>query len=220
MTQSTVAVLDNDPFALEKIVSLVPKLCPELKACWSTMSAQEAVRRCIDDFWRPDVLLLDVELDDANAMEVCQRIRSQVRAMPMLAITSYSPKKYASALALAGAQGVVVKGDLRQMKDGLVAVLGGGTYCSVPDVEFSTPAEYYENCRALSSEDIDTAKELTLLQTEIIKAVAKGRSTEEIAHDQYIDTATVRSHTRNIRRKLHARSLCHAVAIWLAGNKG
>ena len=219
MTQSTVAVLDNDSFALEKITSLVPELCPQLNVCWSTRSAQEAIRRSIDELWRPDVLLLDVELDNTNAMEVCRQIRSQVSTMPMLAITSYSPKKYASALALAGAQGLVIKGDIRQMKEGFLAVLAGDTYCPVPGVKFLLPEESYESCQAHSPEDSCAINKLTPLQTEIINEVAEGRSTEEIARDQYIDVATVRSHTRNIRRKLHARSLCHAVAIWLTNDK-
>ncbi|OZG53993.1 response regulator transcription factor [Pseudoscardovia suis] len=215
MIQSTVAVLDNDSFALEKIVSLIPRLCPTLRVCWSTNSAQEAVQRCIDDSWRPDVLLLDVELDDGTAMDVCQRIRSQVREMPMLAISSYSPKKYAALLARSGAQGIVVKGDLPQMREGLLKVAAGGTYSPVHDVHFLSLGASYESLMSQETKSEPPAEELTPLQTEIIREIADGYSNEEIARAQFIDVSTVRSHTRNIRLRLHAHSLSHAVAIWL-----
>ncbi|WP_081867441.1 helix-turn-helix domain-containing protein [Bifidobacterium bombi] len=50
---------------------------------------------------------------------------------------------------------------------------------------------------------------------QVLQYTAEGYSTDEIAKSLNISTATVRSHTRNIREKLGAKTLSHAVAIWL-----
>ena len=48
--------------------------------------------------------------------------------------------------------------------------------------------------------------------------LARGSGTEEIAETLHLTTHTIRSHIRNIMRKLHAKSRAHAVAIgWYEG---
>lgn len=215
MSQSTIGVLDNDSFALEKIVSILPQICPMLKVVWSTTSSQEAIRRCLDTLWRPDILLIDVELDDTTAMEVCLQIRERIKHMPILAISSYSPRKYAAALARVGAQGILVKGDIPQMREAFCCILTGKTFSPITDIIFPSPSEGYEN---LQQQQITPAvlEALTPLQLEILQLVAQGCSTERIAQLKFMAPATVRSHTRAIRNKLHARTLSHAVAIWMS----
>ncbi|KAA8815329.1 LuxR family transcriptional regulator [Bifidobacterium callitrichos] len=60
---------------------------------------------------------------------------------------------------------------------------------------------------------------LSIVEQRILQLTSEGYSTEEIAGQLGIaSTATIRSHTRNIREKLGARTLSHAVALWLLGD--
>jgi DNA-binding CsgD family transcriptional regulator len=47
----------------------------------------------------------------------------------------------------------------------------------------------------------------------VLIELARGATTEEMAATLHLTTHTVRSHVRNILRKLQARSRAHAVAI-------
>ncbi|WP_190973659.1 response regulator [Bifidobacterium callitrichos] len=89
-------VLDNDVLALERMAAILPKLLPGLTVSWSTTSAQEAVRRCLDPQWRPMLLIADVELDGTTGMDVCRQIRYGADHPFVLAVSSFSPRTYAA----------------------------------------------------------------------------------------------------------------------------
>ncbi|MBT1175581.1 response regulator transcription factor [Bifidobacterium sp. LC6] len=225
---TAVAVLDNDSMALERLCAVLPKLLPGLSIIWSTTSAPESLRRCLDDGWRPDLLIADVELDGTTAMAVCRQIRLAGAKPSVLATSSYNPKTYAQQLAEAGAQGLMVKGNMAQMAVALRAVAGGTTFSPIPDVAFLTASEAYQHMH-LHEQDFslpsanavahnvgnENISALSALEQRILSAVSEGYSNEEIADSLSISTATVRSHTRHIREKLGAKTLSHAVAIWL-----
>ncbi|MCH3974615.1 MAG: response regulator transcription factor [Bifidobacterium tibiigranuli] len=213
MNQSTeIGVLDNDVMSLDRIAAVLPKLLPGLIVAWSTTSADEAVRRCLDPQWRPALLVTDVELDGTTAMEVARRIRREDGMLPILAMSSYSPREYAHQLSEAGAQGLMVKGDMAQMATALRRVLMGESFSPVANVAFPTPSDAHRQAQACKHSD---APDLSEIETQVLKQTSEGFSTEEIAASLSISPATVRSHTRNIREKLGAKTLSHAVAIWL-----
>jgi DNA-binding NarL/FixJ family response regulator len=55
--------------------------------------------------------------------------------------------------------------------------------------------------------------ELSRQERKVLLELARGSSTEEIAEGMHLTTHTIRSHIRNLMRKLRARSRAHAVAI-------
>ncbi|MBT1172180.1 response regulator transcription factor [Bifidobacterium sp. MA2] len=216
-----VAVLDNDSMALERLVAVLPKLLPGLHVAWSTSSAPEADRRCLDEEWRPRMLVTDVELDRTTGMDVCRSIRAAGPEPLLLAMTSYNPKTYAARLAESGAQGLMVKGDMTQMTAALRRVASGDTFSPVTGTDFPTADEAHRRLGAgghagrAAETPRDAVSTLSALERRILSSVAEGYSNEEIAATLEVSPATVRSHTRHIREKLGARTLSHAVAIWL-----
>lgn len=73
-------------------------------------------------------------------------------------------------------------------------------------------AEKSEGLGAHLRADAGKASILTTRQVEILKLVAAGRATEEIAAELYISPATVRNHIRNILSRLGAHSRVEAVS--------
>lgn len=53
---------------------------------------------------------------------------------------------------------------------------------------------------------------LTKRETEVLNLLAKGNSFISIAEMLNISDQTVTSHTKNLKRKLHAKNLCHLIA--------
>jgi len=51
----------------------------------------------------------------------------------------------------------------------------------------------------------------------IIVLLAEGWTEKEIAHELDIARPTVSCHSANIRVKLRARNITHAVALWIRG---
>jgi len=63
---------------------------------------------------------------------------------------------------------------------------------------------------------VNGLKRLTRRETEILRALAAGESTESIADDLCISLATVRNHVRAVLRKLQVNSRLEAVLIWVS----
>ena len=53
---------------------------------------------------------------------------------------------------------------------------------------------------------------LTERQIQVLTLIAEGKTVEEIAAALFLSAHTIRTHVRNIRVSLHARSTPHAVA--------
>jgi DNA-binding CsgD family transcriptional regulator len=54
---------------------------------------------------------------------------------------------------------------------------------------------------------------LSVRETDVLGGLASGRSTEQIGDNLAMSPHTVRTHLRNIMRKLEANTRAHAVAI-------
>ena len=61
----------------------------------------------------------------------------------------------------------------------------------------------------------DATENLTDRETEILAAVAKGYRDKEIAERLFLSAETVRTHLRNIYKKLHVRTRTEAVLKFL-----
>ena len=60
---------------------------------------------------------------------------------------------------------------------------------------------------------IRAGREITHRELEVLRLVASGRSTGEIARALWVTDETVRTHVRRLLRKLDARTRAHAVSI-------
>jgi len=84
-------------------------------------------------------------------------------------------------------------------------------------VPVATTAEAAEpKLPAPGLKSVDGLNRLTRRETEILRALAAGESTESIADDFCISLATVRNHIRAILRKLRVNNRLEAVLIWVA----
>jgi two-component system response regulator DevR len=70
-------------------------------------SARQAPRRIVE--LKPDVMVLDVELQDGSGVQVCREVRSADPSINGLLLTSYEDEAAAASAILAGAAGYVLK---------------------------------------------------------------------------------------------------------------
>jgi two-component system response regulator DevR len=70
-------------------------------------SARQAPRRIVE--LKPDVMVLDVQLQDGSGVQVCREVRSADPSITGLLLTSYEDEAAAASAILAGAAGYVLK---------------------------------------------------------------------------------------------------------------
>ncbi|HEY3021082.1 MAG TPA: response regulator transcription factor [Solirubrobacteraceae bacterium] len=154
---------------------------------------------------QPDVAVIDIRLPDESGIELTRRL---LERRPRLAVLLYTGDADADLLyggLDSGARGYALKaGALSELSAAIERVAAGGTYVD-PRLD-----------RILLS-DRATARvpQLSPREREITHLMAEGATAERIGVELGVSVETVRTHVRNVIRKLRARNRVHAIAIAL-----
>lgn len=156
---------------------------------------------------RPDVVLMDVTMPRTGGVEATKIIRSRHPEVEVLILTMHADASVVTEAVRAGAAGYLVKDcttdDIVAM---LNAVTNGETILS-PDLASSMLVEAHQpEARAGQNGAL-----LTQREEEVLKHIADGKSTPEVAQALYISTKTVRHHLSSIYEKLESRDRTQAV---------
>ncbi len=150
---------------------------------------------------QPDLVILDAVLPDIDGLEVLKQLLSWRPNLPVVMVTAHARPALVRRAVQSGARGFVTKATpLSELRTAVERVLAGGRYfCSITSPLLAD---------ALREPNVDKA--LTPRQRQILRFVAQGKSSKEIASELGISLKTVANHRLQIREKL---GLCD-VASW------
>lgn len=150
----------------------------------------------------PHMIILDISMPNLRGLEATREIKQIYPHIKILMLTMHKKKEFIQQAMAAGADGYLLKEDAdTELLKAIKAIREGNKFIS----------------SLLSSElaDLVTAKSetgsLTLREREVIKLVAEGKSSREIADLLHISIFTVRRHRENIIRKLHLNGMADLV---------
>ncbi|MBI5012075.1 MAG: response regulator [Methylocystis sp.] len=159
----------------------------------------------------PDIVIMDLSLPGASGVEAVRHIRQWDKSARILIFTMHSGAAFALKAFEAGASGYVTKSsDAAELLRAVAIVAKGGRALS-DDVAREIAAERLGEGRAL-------VDELGPRETEILRLVASGRTTEDIAGILNLSPKTVQNYHYQIKSKIGARTDAHLV--WLAIGAG
>ena len=161
---------------------------------------------------RPDVVLMDLEMQPVDGIEATREIRSRWPDVEVVALTSFVEEDRVNAALEAGAAGYLLKD---ADADELVRAVRAAHHGELT-LDPALARRLMNSLRA--RQDPSPADELTPREREILALVARGSSNQEIATQLVISERTARTHVSNILRKLNLRSRTQA-ALW-AGKHG
>jgi DNA-binding NarL/FixJ family response regulator len=191
-----VVLVDDYPVAREALPALLAENGIQVSA--TAASASDAEKAF--DRHHPAVALIGGMFADQVA-EVTRRLAKGGQAPRMLIRTHERELPSLSRDMPDGVQGAVSRRtSLPDLAQAIRTVAAGGTWFEPPDAPRRTERE---RRTAL----------LTNRERSVLIELARGSTTEEIAAGLHLTTHTIRSHVRNILRKLEAKSRAHAVAI-------
>ena len=156
---------------------------------------------------QPDVLVLDMELPDLSGVEVAERLAGLGSATRILAFSAHDDPAYVSRLLQLGAAGYIPKDKAPAMVVEAVQAVarGEGRWFVTMARPDATPP----------------GGELSTRETEVLRAMARGGSNDQIAGALHISANTVRNHISSIYQKLGVHSWREAVAwAWERGLVG
>jgi two-component system NarL family response regulator len=147
----------------------------------------------------PDVVVMDVAMQDQNGIEATRQIRAACPAVKVLALSSHSDARYVAAMLEAGACGYVLKAnaydDLRRALD---AARHGRSYLCADVTDAVVSASRHGAGAPAAASRVP----LSGREREVLQLLAEGLSSPEISQRLFVATSTVETHRRNIMRKL------------------
>jgi DNA-binding NarL/FixJ family response regulator len=143
---------------------------------------------------------MDLTMPRTSGMDAIVHIKRQYPEIKIVALTFHKEEKYIHATLEAGADAYVLKDDSRtELFNALNNVATGNNYLS-PSIVDKVVAGY------LSGGDSATAKPswevLTRREREVIKLIAEGKRTKQIAEYLSLSPKTIEKHRTNLMRKL------------------
>ena len=186
-----VFVVDDHDIVRRGLLDLLTK--GDINVVGDEGSAAHATRRILEQ--RPDVMVLDVQLQDGTGVQVCRDVRSQDPSIQGLLLTS-APDDEAIALSvLAGAAGAMVK--LAGTAGIVEAVRRVGSGRALLDRADTVRARNQLSARA---EGLDPP--LTEEQSKTLSLVLEGRTDQQIAEQRHEELAVVRDDVAHLITRL------------------
>jgi DNA-binding NarL/FixJ family response regulator len=161
------------------------------------------------DSLKPDLIILDISMPDINGMEVSKEILDKNPEAGIIVLSMYDDEEYVSRCLELGVKGYVVKSESGSELDyAIKSVLLGKNYFSrqAQDVIFKK----YSQTVGKKKQREELIK-LTKREIEIIKLIADGLTSQQMADKLFISPRTVETHRANLMKKVGVRNAIELV---------
>lgn len=167
---------------------------------------------------RPDVCLVDIRMPRLDGLEVTRALAGPGVPNPLrvVVVTTFDLDEYVYGALRGGAVGFL-------LKDAGPALLAEAIRAANVGDALVSPSVTLRLLRHLA--DVHTtptaggsARPLSERETEVVRAIAKGRTNKEIAAELFISLSTVKSHVSGIQAKLGVRNRV-GIAAWAWENR-
>jgi len=167
---------------------------------------QEAIRQVRE--LEPDVVLMDVALPGGiGGLEATEAILAERPATRVIILTQYEQREYIRRALKIGAQGYLLKRSVSgQLKEAIRTVFQGRRYLHPAAAD-----ELVEMVTSGASLDEEEYETLTQRERQVLKLLAEGKTSRDIAKYLGISLKTAMTHRSNLMAKLNLHSRAEVV---------
>ena len=196
MNKNTISIIivDDHPVVTEGLRALLQKKDNlEIAGCFTT--GKETL-----DFLSSrtaDVVLLDISLPDMNGADLCLKIKTVYPSTCVLAISNHSERSIITQMLQNGASGYLLKNaSSEELIHSIIHAINGHPALS----------REVQSILAQNDAPIRQIPRLTRREKEVLKLVAEGMTTGDIAEKLFISPLTVETHRRNLMQKFEVNN--------------
>ena len=193
MDKIKILVVDDHAVMRDGIRALLG-LHEDIEIVGEASEGKEAIEKAQE--LAPDVIVMDIAMPDMDGLEATRRITKKNPAVKVLVLTQHDNKEYILSAVKAGVVGYVPKRALGlELVSAIRAVHQGDSYL-YPSAAAAVIRDYLKGS-VKEPYDLLTARE-----REILKLIADGNTSREIAGMLFISIKTVLGHRTKIMEKL------------------
>ena len=210
-----VLLIDDHPLVLSGMKALIESLHPGSTVVEADSAA--AARALLAETAEHDLVLLDLQLGDADGFDLLAELREQHPALPVVVISGASGNQDVIRAIDLGAMGFVSKrASTEELTAALLLVMSGGIYVPPMSAEAATAG-------AAASLGVSTGGEpmpaqvslaelgLTPRQTDVLALLLQGKPNKVIARELNLSVETIKDHVAAVLRALGVNTRTQAV---------
>jgi len=199
----SIVVADDHPLLLEGIVSVIEK---ELENVTIHKANNGAEALQLISEVKPEITILDIEMPFLDGIEVAKKIREAKITTKIIFLTLHKERSLFNEINALGIDGYVLKEfSIDQITHCIKTVLDGKKYFSKEIEEF------------IEEPNIDFSI-FTKTELNILKLIAKEKTSKQIAEMLFVSAKTVDSHRYNICKKLNLKPEKNSLLKWVFQN--
>jgi DNA-binding NarL/FixJ family response regulator len=193
----TIAIIEDHPVVVEGLQRILVNDLPvqTIREYYTGMDFLEDMKK---GNYSVDVVLLDITLPDVNGIELCREIKSSLPDTYILGFSNHNDRSLVMQLLANGASGYILKnasagelvGCILQALDGQVA--------------FSE--EIKKIISKPSAQQLKAIPPLTRREKQILKMIAEGKTSTDIAKELMVSPFTIETHRRNLMQKMDVKN--------------
>ena len=170
---------------------------PDFRIVAEAESGNQALKAAHEH--KPDVVILDIAMQDGNGIEAATRIRAELGDIKIIALTMHSNKSYLTGMLRVGTVGYLLKHcAAEELVDAVRDVMAGKAYIS-SDVAPLLLEDYTgEKPRAAADND----GELTDKEIEVLKLITEGLDQHDMAKRLHVSLKSIDRYRNQIMSKL------------------
>jgi DNA-binding NarL/FixJ family response regulator len=199
--KARILIVDDHPTVREGLALRIDRQ-PDLGVCGEAASRTEALRMI--EASRPDVVVVDLVLEDSSGLDLIRDIKGRHPGLPVLALSAKDECLYARRAIQAGARGYIMK---REATEGVIEalrqVLAGHVYLSeqmkvrlLDGLAEGEPQAFLLPIEQLSDREL-----------EVFRLLGEGLRTRQIAERLHLSVKTIETYYERIKLGLRLSTL-------------
>jgi DNA-binding NarL/FixJ family response regulator len=179
-----------------------------IEVCGEASNGQEVLDAMKTDV--ADMVLMDLTMPDMDGLEATRIIRKTYPATAILALTMHCTDTYVREMVHAGVHGYILKSDADvELLDAIARVRQGGRAFSTQITDAMTRS--FTGVQAPHQNPTSTGNCLTQRELEVVRLLAAGKTTKEVAAVLSLSARTAEAHRNHVMRKLRFSSFSQLV---------
>lgn len=176
----------------------------DMKVIAEAESGELAIQRYMEH--KPDVVVMDITMPGIGGLEAIERILAKDSAAKILVLSAHEDSVHPKRVLNAGAMGYLTKRSAaEELIKAIRTVASGKKY-----LEASVAQQMAIQQLSGDQNPVDV---LSPREFEVFMALAKGKTTNEIAETLFLSPRTVGTHLYNIKQKLNANNSAEIALI-------
>ena len=195
-------VLADDHCLVREGLRMILQSDPEFQVVGEAESGRTAVELAAE--LKPDLVIMDISMKDLNGIEATRQIRAGCPETRVIGLSMHTDDRNVLRMLEAGAAGYLLKSAAgEELVRAVRAVASGHDYLS-PDIAGVLVEGYVHR---LFPSDSPAYASLSSREREVLQLLAEDLTSKKIASRLEISTATVKTHQRNVMKKLNIHSI-------------